>query len=87
MRNESLTTVTIEDGVKAIGADAFWSCNSLTELIMKCVVPPTLKAHADGLEPLEDTPAALKIKVPAASLNAYKTAAGWKDHADKIVSN
>ncbi|MDR0749359.1 MAG: leucine-rich repeat protein [Tannerellaceae bacterium] len=87
MRCESLTTVTIEDGIKAIGADAFWRCSSLSELIMLCTVPPTLEVNTKGLEPLEDTPATLKIKVPVASLNAYQTAAGWKDHANKIVAN
>jgi uncharacterized repeat protein (TIGR02543 family) len=87
MRCESLITITIEDGVKAIGADAFWRCSSLSELIMLCAVPPTLKVNTDGLQPLENTPATLKIKVPTASLNAYKTAAGWKDHASKIVAN
>lgn len=87
MRCESLTTVTVEDGVKAIGADAFWRCSALAELIMLPVVPPTLKVNTDGLKPLEDTPASLKIKTPAASLNAYKTAAGWSAYASRIVAN
>jgi hypothetical protein len=27
------------------------------------------------------------IKVPATSLNTYKTASGWKDYTGKIVAN
>jgi hypothetical protein len=84
---EYLTTVTIEDGVTAIGEDAFWRDSSLAELIVLCTVPPTLKVTTNGLEPLEDTPATMKIKVPAASLDAYKTAEGWKAYADKITAN
>ena len=39
----SLESVTIGSGVKEIGDVAFWVCTSLSHIISKCIVPPTIE--------------------------------------------
>lgn len=55
-------------------------------LIMPALHRPATKVNTGSLKPLEDTPATLKIKVPAVSLNASKTASGWKDYASNAYN-
>jgi uncharacterized repeat protein (TIGR02543 family) len=78
---KALTTLTVPAGVTSVGDSAFDNAFTHGTLIMLPATPPAL-----AWLPFED--ASLDaIKVPAASLNAYKTAAGWKDYAGKIVAN
>lgn len=74
----SLTAITIPDSVTSIGGAAFYSCFNLTEMILIPSTPPVL-----GNQAISN--ATTIIKVPSASLSAYKTASGWSAYADKMV--
>ena len=78
---KGITSVTIPASVIEIGRQAFESCTYLTEVIMEPTVPPIL-----GYNVFTNTSSDLVIKVPAESLQAYKTAPGWSDYADSIVA-
>ena len=73
-----LTSVTIPDSVTNIGNSAFYDCRSLSSVTINAVTPPTLGSGA--FYGIYD----YIIYVPAASLNAYKTADGWSTYADRI---
>ncbi len=79
---ESLESIRIPASVTSIEGSAFQNCKSLTEIIMLSATPPSMGDHVFGYSVANYT-----IKVPAASLDAYKKANGWKDYADKIVAN
>ena len=76
----SLTSVTIGNGVTSIGDDAFADCYSLKEVYCKPTTPPTgekdMFAHNALLS---------KIYVPSNSVEAYKSASGWRYYASAIV--
>ena len=77
----SLTSVTIPDSVTSIGFGAFWYCNSLTSVYCEATTPPTL----DGSYVFDSNKSGRKIYVPAESVEAYKSAAGWSEYASYIV--
>lgn len=72
----TLTSVTIPDSVTSIGKQAFTYCVNLASVTMKATTPPSL--GADALTSTDNCP----IYVPAASVNAYKTA--WSTYASRI---
>jgi len=76
----SLTEMTIYDKVTNIGTNAFSGCGSLTLFICLAEAPPTL-----GTGVFNKSHSELVIKVPAASLNAYKAAKNWSDYTDRII--
>ena len=73
----SATTLTIGGGVTAIGDGAFYGCTNLTKITINATTPPTLGTYA--LDDTNNCP----IKVPNASIEAYKTA--WSQYASRIV--
>ena len=79
---ESLPSITIPSSVTRIHSRAFYDCSRLSEVIVNAVVPPTLGAEV--FEYYGNTN--LQIKVPAESLQAYKTADEWSYYADRIVA-
>jgi len=74
-----LTSVTIGSSVTSIGDNAFTNCTSLTSLTVKATTPPEL-----GFSVLEGTPSTMVIYVPAASVDAYKSADEWNTYANQI---
>ena len=77
----SIKQITIPDTVTEIGDAAFLFCRQLESITCLAATPPVLGSNAFS----SDT-AGFTIKVPAASVAAYKTADGWKDYEIYIVA-
>ena len=77
----SIKQITIPDTVTEIGGRAFYGCYQLASITCLAATPPALGTYAFS----SDT-AGFTIKVPAASVAAYKAADGWKDYASYIVA-
>lgn len=73
--------ITIPDTVTEIGERAFFFCRQLESITCLAATPPAL-----GTDALNTDTAGFPIKVPAASVAAYKAADGWKDYASYIVA-
>ena len=76
----SLKQLTLPSSVTSICEDAFDRITGMT-LTVEATVPPTITEGSLPANVFE------KIIVPAGQLDAYKTAEGWADVADKIESN
>ncbi len=76
----NLTSITIPKTVTKIGA-SFENCSSLTSVYCKPTTPPTISGWA-----FDYTPSSMKIYVPAASVETYKTDYYWKGYASKIFA-
>ena len=72
----SLTSITLPESLTTIGDDAFAACSSLTEMYCKVTTPPTLGSGT--------IISISSIYVPRASVEAYKSADGWSEYANKI---
>lgn len=72
----SLQNLTLPSTVTSIGGSAFDNNNNLQSIICNAVTPPTLDgdAFSSGITP--------SIKVPMASIAAYRKAYGWKDFSN-----
>lgn len=75
-----LAEITIPASVTSIGDYAFGQNASMATVICLATTPPTL-----GRDVFSLTTSSV-IKVPAASVAAYKAADGWKDYANYIVA-
>lgn len=84
--NQNLTSIIIPANVKSISGATLAKCKSLTKVIVQAVTPPDMIIGFEG-DVFAETHSSLKIYVPAESVEAYKSATGWKEHADKIVAN
>ena len=78
---DSLTSITIPDSVTMIGDSAFLNCDNLTSVYCKATTPPSL----GGYRVFDYNGSGRKIYVPAASVEAYKTAHKWSVYAYAIV--
>ena len=74
--SNSLKNLTLPSTVTSIGGSAFGNNNNLQSIICNAVTPPTLDGNAfsSGITP--------SIKVPMASIAAYRKAYGWKDFSN-----
>ena len=83
-----LRSAVIPSGITKIEAAAYDRCNQLSEVIVNATAPPVLvKDKSTGIyNQFENNAPGRKIKVPAESLQAYKTATGWSDYADDIIA-
>lgn len=73
-----LTEITIPASVTSISNSSFFDCGSLTSVTCLPATPPSL---GSGVFAISDN---VVIYVPAASVDAYKTAQGWSEYADRI---
>ena len=78
--SSSLSNVTIGEGVTSIGHNAFTGCSKLKKIYCKATTPPS-----GGSNMFSSNALGRKIYVPKESVEAYKTAEGWKEYADDIV--
>jgi len=86
-RCSSLSSVTISNSVITIGNQAFYYCSGLTEIINQKEIPQTLPKTwlgdiivFDGVNTSTCT-----LRVPAASVAAYRVAEGWKDFKNIVA--
>ena len=76
-----LASMDLPASIKWIGLHAFERCNSLTSLTCRATTPPLLElSECDFNESRFQ-----EIKVPQASVDAYKSTWGWSQFADIIV--
>ena len=78
----ALTTVTIGEGVTSVGSQVFANCSSLSLIICKATTPPECPYSNNNTF---FHAARFTLKVPEASIDAYKTAAGWKSASSRIL--
>lgn len=81
MGDRGLTELTLPASLRTIAAGAFRGCEKVAVWTVKAATPPTL---ASGV--FAGCSALNEIRVPAASVDAYKEADGWSAYADRIVA-
>lgn len=76
-----LKTLTLGSGVELIGFNAFTACHNITSVTSYARVPPAVTYPTDNYEILFtwETFNNGTLHVPESSLEAYKTARGWKN--------
>lgn len=75
----SLQEIRLGYSIQSIDLNAFFGCTNLSKVYIKTITPPAAGISIFGNAPIK------KIVVPKESIEAYKTADGWKDWSDKIV--
>ena len=83
---KSLTNIKIPGLVSYIGLDSFRGCTSLIEVLVDAVNCPSIESPSTDRGPFDQNADGRLIKVPAGSVEAYKTAPEWSRYADSIVS-
>lgn len=73
-----IKSVLFGDGVTEIGSEAFRDCGKIEEVIADAIVPPALSADAFDAGVYSNA----TLTVPAESIEAYNTAAGWQKFED-----
>lgn len=73
------TTIELPDSLTSIGRQCFSGCSKLTDITLNSINPPTTDS---GL--FSSCYELTNIYVPAASVDAYKSATGWRDYSSKI---
>jgi hypothetical protein len=76
----SLEAVDLPATLESIGIEAFSGCSALKTIVCRAATPPSL----GGTDVFSGLPETLVIKVPAASVSAYKTQ--WSAYAAKITA-
>jgi len=77
-----LTQIELPSGITFIGVYAFSNCTNLALVTCRALTPPSISGTSDPV--FNSTHYSLQIKVPAASVAAYKAATGWSQYASKI---
>jgi hypothetical protein len=73
--SSGLTSVTIPKSVTTIGSNTFRECSRLTSVINLNPAPQYIESSVFDDVPLDKA----KLYVPASSVDAYKSAEGWRD--------
>jgi uncharacterized protein YjdB len=82
--NSQLTTLTIPANVTTMWSDAVSSNDNLTTMIINATVPPKTLWDGDSDIIVSNNENLTAIYVPNESVEAYKTAKGWKSNAEII---
>jgi hypothetical protein len=83
LESYSLTSVTLPQSLRIIREEAFNACPALSSMRVEAGTPPSV---ADGFLGFQAPANLTAIYVPAASVDAYKAADGWKKHASLITA-
>ena len=75
----SLSSITLPESVTSIGFSCFLGCSALILITVLPATPPSLGGSA-----FATTHVNLAIKVPAQSVDDYKTATNWISYSSKI---
>ena len=79
--------VTIPSTCTKMALAVFKDSYNLSDVYVEATTPPEMSQEdGGGYTQFSGTSQALRIYVPAASLNDYLSAAGWSSYSDKIVS-
>ena len=70
----NLNDLTIGNSVTAIGSKAYYGCSSLSNILCKADIPPTIEQNTFS----ESTYSQASLRVPATSINLYRTTNNWK---------
>ena len=81
----NLKNVTIPESVTSLGYMAFGGCSVLESVYCKATTPPVATYSSPSWGAFANNAENRKIYVPAASVDTYKAADGWKEYADAIV--
>lgn len=81
----SLSSVELPASTKAVFGDAFKDCASLKSVTCWAITPPMTCFPHETLDDPFTGCLLQKIMVPAQSVDAYKTADGWKKYTDIIM--
>ena len=76
--SSGLTSIEIPNSVMSIASSAFSGCSGLTSIRVCALTPPALGDNVFYYT------GSCPIYVPARSVDAYKTADGWSEYADRI---
>lgn len=76
----SFSTITLPANLEYLGYAAFLYCSNLTDIYCKATTPPSMGGWLFGYETQNRN-----IYVPLESLEAYKTADGWREFASCII--
>ena len=76
---DSLTGITLPATLTKVGSIVFYNCTGLAKVYCKPATPQTLDYDAFNTASPD-----IKIYVPRASVDTYKSATGWKSYATKI---
>ena len=80
-RNETLSEITLPEGIVEIQSAAFLWCNNLKSITLLATIPCAM-----GNSALSGSGTEIQtIYVPNDSVEAYKAAKGWSDYADIII--
>jgi hypothetical protein len=82
----AIQEIVIPEGVEKIIDRAFENCSSLSKVTLLSTVPPTISTPYSNYHLFDNTASNLKIYVPAESIEAYRTAAGWSTYIDRITA-
>lgn len=78
--SNNITSIILPDNIETIMGQAFAFCSNLSAIYCPCLLPPSM--HEEALWGVADN---IQLYVPMASVEFYKTAAGWSAYADAIV--
>lgn len=79
-KGSGLEDFTVPSSINTIGDAVFSGCTSLQSLKVLPTTPPTIGSNVFASTNIG------QIYVPSESVNAYKSASGWSDYADKIFA-
>lgn len=83
--NINLKTITIPSTVTHVGGQAFYLCKNMETVTVKALTPPEIGVEYDASPSIFNGCDSLTaIYVPAQSLDAYKSARGWRFYSDII---